>query len=52
MSTVTTSRFKRLLGTWNTSGKIITKEGDMELRGTDSYEWILDGISFYIKPML
>lgn len=42
MSTITTSNFKRLLGTWNTSGKIITKEGNMELRGTDSYEWILD----------
>lgn len=35
--------FKRLIGTWKTEGIISTEKGDIELKGTDSYELILDG---------
>lgn len=37
------SNFKRLIGVWKTSGQVITEHGNIILKGTDSYEWILDG---------
>lgn len=43
MGDIKTSNFKRLIGTWVTSGQVFTEKGIMELKGTDSYEWILDG---------
>lgn len=43
MEKIKTSNFKRLIGTWSTSGQIFTENGITKLKGTDSYEWILEG---------
>ncbi len=37
------SNFKRLIGVWTTTGIIKAEEGNLELIGIDSYEWILAG---------
>lgn len=41
MDKIENSEFKRLIGSWLTEGKIISTEE--EIKGTDSYEFILDG---------
>lgn len=40
---IESSNFKRLIGTWNTQGKIYSEENTLVLAGTDSYEFILNG---------
>ena len=43
MTQIETSIFKRLIGVWKTSGRILSDGKTLILRGTDSYEIILDG---------
>ena len=45
MGKIENSDFKRLIGKWNTEGKILTNQNDSEAKiiGTDSYEFILNG---------
>ena len=43
MTKISTSHFKRLIGTWRTSGQIYIESKTLELSGTDTYEFILDG---------
>lgn len=43
MGTLLESNFKRLIGIWRTTGSVISGERTLQLSGTDSYEWILDG---------
>lgn len=43
MIKIATSNFERLLGSWKTSGKILTENQTLNLSGTDTYEIILDG---------
>ena len=40
---IKSSGFKRLIGVWKTSGKVMTEKGVVELSGTDSYELVLEG---------
>ncbi len=40
---IESSNFYRLIGKWNTEGKILSEEKSLVLTGTDSYEFILDG---------
>ena len=40
---IESSNFNRLIGKWNTEGKILSEEKSLVLTGTDSYEFILDG---------
>ena len=40
---IESSNFSRLIGTWNTTGKIYSEEKSLVLTGTDSYEFILNG---------
>jgi hypothetical protein len=45
MSKIETTNWKRLIGKWNTEGRILTNQNDLEskITGTDSYEFILNG---------
>lgn len=45
MGKIENSDFKRLIGKWNTEGRILTNQNDSESKiiGTDSYEFILNG---------
>lgn len=43
MTKIETSNFKKLIGIWKTSGKILSDNKTLSLYGTDSYEIILDG---------
>lgn len=45
MSKIENSNFKRLIGKWNSEGRILTNKNDSEskITGTDSYEFILNG---------
>ena len=40
---IESSNFRRLIGAWNTEGKIYSEESALALTGTDSYEFILNG---------
>ena len=42
MGSIDKSNFKRLIGVWKTSGKITVGGEELDLVGTDSYEFILD----------
>ena len=45
MSKIAPNNWKRLIGKWNTEGRILTNQNDSESKiiGTDSYEFILNG---------
>lgn len=43
MPHIENSPFKRLIGTWKTSGQVRSANGTMSLSGQDSYEFILGG---------
>lgn len=43
MKKIEASNFKRLIGTWKTSGLVITQEKTVDLNGVDTYALILDG---------
>lgn len=45
MSKIDPNNWKRLIGKWNTEGRILTNQNDSESKiiGTDSYEFILNG---------
>lgn len=43
MKKIETSNFKRLIGTWKTSGLVIIQEKTVDLNGVDTYALILDG---------
>lgn len=42
MTKIETSNFKRLIGSWKTSGQISSENQILNLSGTDTYELILD----------
>jgi|SRR5690606_4687035 len=43
MTNIKQSNFRRLIGTWRTSGNIKSDRENVKLAGMDSYEWILEG---------
>lgn len=43
MNKIENSDFKRLIGTWETSGQVHAANGTVNLSGLDSYEFILGG---------
>ncbi len=43
MTKIASSPFKRLVGTWKTSGKMRSDQNTTTFKGTDSYEIILNG---------
>lgn len=43
MTKIETSKFKRLIGVWKTTGQINSDNETLKLEGTDTYEFILDG---------
>ncbi len=43
MNKIQSSDFKRLIGTWQTEGRVFSEKGNLKLAGIDSYEFILDG---------
>ena len=43
MAHLVSSEYKKLIGTWKTTGQVITGTQTLTLEGTDSYEFVLDG---------
>jgi hypothetical protein len=43
MNKIDTSDFKRLIGTWKTSGQVTSENQTLRLSGRDTYEFILQG---------
>lgn len=43
MTKIETSKFKRLIGVWKTTGQITSGNETLKLEGKDTYEFILDG---------